>query len=60
MQYEAGVARDGGGTATVAITHPDGRKRFIFFERGKAIGADLTARPTAASTSRPPGRATCT
>jgi hypothetical protein len=24
------------------ITRPDGRKRFIFFENGKAIGADLS------------------
>jgi hypothetical protein len=37
-----GVARDGGGTATVAITRPDGRKRFIFFEKGRAVSADLS------------------
>jgi hypothetical protein len=37
-----GVARDGGGTATVVVTHADGRKRFIFFEKGKATGADLS------------------
>ena len=36
-----GVVRAGGGTATVVVTHPDGRKRFIFFEKGKAVGADL-------------------
>ena len=42
QQCNAEVARDGGGTATVAITRPDGGKRFIFFERGKAIGADLS------------------
>ena len=41
-QCQMGVARDGGGTATVAITRPDGRKRFIFFERGKAVSADLS------------------
>jgi hypothetical protein len=41
-QCEMGVARAGGGTATVVVTHPDGRKRFIFFEKGKAIGADLS------------------
>jgi hypothetical protein len=41
-QCEASVARDPGGTATVVVTHPDGRKRFIFFEKGKAIGADLS------------------
>ena len=42
MQCPFGVARDGGGTATVAVTFPDGRKRFIFFENGKAISADLS------------------
>jgi hypothetical protein len=41
-QCTFGVARAGGGTATVVVTHPDGRKRFIFFEKGKAIGADLS------------------
>ncbi|MRR06431.1 MAG: hypothetical protein EG828_05720 [Deltaproteobacteria bacterium] len=41
-QCTFGVARDGGGTATVVVTHPDGRKRFIFFEKGKAVGADLS------------------
>ncbi len=41
-QCEMGVARAGGGTATVVVTHPDGRKRFIFFEKGKAVGADLS------------------
>jgi len=30
------------GTATVSITLPDGRKRAIFFENGKAIGADVS------------------
>lgn len=42
VQCNAAVARDGGGTATVVVTRPDGRKRFIFFEKGKAIGADLS------------------
>ncbi len=42
MQCDAAVARESGGTATVAVTRPDGRKRFIFFEKGKAIGADLS------------------
>lgn len=37
-----GVARAGGGTATVAVTRPDGRKRFIFFDKGKATGADVS------------------
>ena len=41
-QCAFGVARDGGGTAAVAVTRPDGRKRLIFFEKGKAIGADLS------------------
>ena len=41
-QCEMGVARDGGGTATVVVTRPDGRKRFIFFEKGKAVSADLS------------------
>jgi len=39
---EFGVAREGGGTATVAVTRPDGRKRFIFFEKGNAVSADLS------------------
>jgi hypothetical protein len=37
-----GVARAGGGTATVVVTRPDGRKRTIFFEKGQATGADLS------------------
>jgi hypothetical protein len=37
-----GVAREGGGTATVVVTHPDGRKRFIFFEKGRAASSDLS------------------
>jgi hypothetical protein len=41
-QCSYGVARDGGGSATVVVTRPDGRKRAIFFEKGKAIGADLS------------------
>jgi hypothetical protein len=41
-QCDFGVARAGGGTAAVAITRPDGRKRFIFFKAGKAIAADLS------------------
>jgi len=42
VECQAAVARDGGGSATVVVTMPDGRKRFIFFERGEAIGADLS------------------
>ena len=41
-QCDFGVARAGGGTAAVVVTRPDGRKRFIFFEQGKATGADLS------------------
>jgi hypothetical protein len=41
-QCDFGVARGGGGTATVVVTRPDGRKRTIFFEKGKATGADLS------------------
>jgi len=36
------VAREGKGTATVSVSLPDGRKRAIFFDKGKAIGADLS------------------
>ena len=41
-QCDFGVARAGGGTATVSITRPDGRKRVVFFKAGKAVGADLS------------------
>lgn len=41
-QCAFGVARDGGGSATVVVTLPDGRKRAIFFEKGTAISADLS------------------
>lgn len=37
-----GVARAGGGYATVVVTHPDGHQRAIFFQRGVAIGADTS------------------
>lgn len=42
QECQAAVARDGGGTATIKVTRPDGRSRFIFFEKGKAISADLS------------------
>lgn len=42
QQCDANVAREPGGTATVVVTRPDGRTRFIFFEKGKALGADLS------------------
>jgi hypothetical protein len=35
-----GVARTGGGYATVVVTRPDGMKRAIFFRMNRAIGAD--------------------
>ena len=41
-QCNAKVSREAGGNATVIITRPDGRTRAIFFENGKAIGADLS------------------
>jgi hypothetical protein len=41
-QCDYGVTRGGSGTATVVVTRSDGRKRFIFFEGGKAVGADLS------------------
>lgn len=37
-----GIAREGQGTATVGVTHSDGRKRSIYFQKGKATGADLS------------------
>ena len=42
QECQTAVARDGGGTATVVVTRPDGRTRFVFYEKGKAIGADLS------------------
>ncbi len=41
-QCDFGVARAGGGTAAVAVTLPDGRKRVIFFKSGKAVTANLS------------------
>jgi hypothetical protein len=35
-----GVIREGTGTGIVTVTKPDGSIRSIFFEKGKAIGAD--------------------
>jgi hypothetical protein len=37
-----GVARAGGGNATVVVKMPDGRKRAIFFRMGKPVGADTS------------------
>jgi len=41
-QCQFGVARAGGGYATVVIKKPDGRTRAIFFRMGKPIGADTS------------------
>ncbi|MCK6553576.1 META domain-containing protein [Candidatus Binatia bacterium] len=41
-QCELGVARAGGGYATVVIKKPDGRTRAIFFRMGRPIGADVS------------------
>ena len=38
----AGVKRQGGGTAEVTVTKPDGRTRTIFFQNGRAISADVS------------------
>jgi hypothetical protein len=35
-----GVVRQGQGSAMVTVTRPDGRKRVIFFEKGRATGYD--------------------
>jgi heat shock protein HslJ len=41
-QCEFGVARAGGGYATVVIRKPDGRTRAIYFMMGRPIGADVS------------------
>ncbi len=41
-QCTFGVARAGGGYATVVITRPDGQSRIIYFRMGKPIGADTS------------------
>jgi hypothetical protein len=52
-QCDFGVARGGGGAATVVITRPDGRTRSIYFANGTAIGADTSeADPGAFSAER--------
>ena len=42
VNCEFGVARAGGGYATVVITRPDGRPRAIYFRMGVPIGADTS------------------
>lgn len=41
-QCRFGVARAGGGTATVVVTGPDGRRRSLFFVKGVFSSADTT------------------
>jgi hypothetical protein len=41
-QCEFGVARAGGGYATVIVTKPDGRTRAIYFRMGRPIGTDTS------------------
>jgi heat shock protein HslJ len=41
-ECQFGVARAGGGYATVAISKPDGRTRVLFFRIGRPIGADTS------------------
>ena len=41
-QCEFGVARAGGGYATVVIKKPDGHSRMIYFRMGRPIGADTS------------------
>lgn len=36
------VQREGQGSATLTVSLPNGRKRTIFFDKGKAIAADLS------------------
>ncbi len=45
-QCPFGVARAGGGYATVVVTRPDGMKRALFFRMGQAIGADTSEADT--------------
>jgi len=46
-QCQFGVTRQGGGTAIVTVTRPDGRKRVISFQRGRAMGYDQSQADTA-------------
>jgi heat shock protein HslJ len=41
-QCQFGVARAGGGYATVVVTLPAGRERVLYFRMGQAIGADTS------------------
>jgi len=57
-QCQFGVTRQGGGSAIVTITRPDGRKRVITFERGRATGYDQSQADTAAFRANRQGDAT--
>ncbi|WP_436637830.1 SH3 domain-containing protein [Microbaculum sp. FT89] len=41
-QCDFGVARSGGGDATVVVTRPDGTRRALFFARGRFVSADTS------------------
>ena len=41
-QCEFGVARAGGGYATVVVTKPNGMTRALYFVRGELLGADTS------------------
>ena len=43
-----GITREGGGSAMVTVTKPDGSKRVIFFEKGAATGYDQSQADTGA------------
>jgi hypothetical protein len=47
-QCAFGVKRQGTGSGMVEVTRPDGRKRVIFFERGRATGHDASQADRAA------------
>lgn len=59
MQCPFGVARAGGGYATVVIKKPDGRTRAIFFRMGKPIGP-IPVKRTDTLNSGLPRKTTCT
>lgn len=42
VQCEFGVARAGGGYATVVITRSEGKRRILYFVRGVLLGADTS------------------
>lgn len=42
MQCKFGVARSGGGYASVVVERPTGASRTIYFRMGKAVGADTS------------------